>query len=274
LDPNADPDDTTVDDSPSAIHQILERELSVIPDLETLTQDSSRQREIIRSLRSFREHRGLSQEDVGKAMRTGQPSIARLESGEIDPKISTLARYARALGLVLDWVVRPDLHDLQAAAALEAKIEERVSTDQVRDELGNAFVYALGSPAGDTSAPGKGTEADLLHFEADDDVVYLPIFTRVDLMRTALLNNPDWQTLSILEISGGDLMANVDDDVALAINPWTDIQCVLPSRLSTGSTVDVQIEEFRRQLRQLDISAITLTEPPKAAQAESVLEGL
>ena len=34
-------------------------------------------------------------------MGTTQPALARLERGEIDPKLSTLERYAEALGLTI-----------------------------------------------------------------------------------------------------------------------------------------------------------------------------
>lgn len=36
-------------------------------------------------------------------MGTSQSAVARLESGDVDPKASTLARYAAALGRRIEW---------------------------------------------------------------------------------------------------------------------------------------------------------------------------
>lgn len=46
---------------------------------------------------------GLSQTDVAARMGTSQSSVARLESGQSDVRMSTLERYAAAIGHVLDW---------------------------------------------------------------------------------------------------------------------------------------------------------------------------
>jgi predicted transcriptional regulator len=40
-------------------------------------------------------------------MGTTQSAVARLESGELDARLSTLERYAAALGRTVDWQVRP-----------------------------------------------------------------------------------------------------------------------------------------------------------------------
>lgn len=46
---------------------------------------------------------GLSQTEVAARMGTSQSAVARLESGDGDVRLSTLARYAAAIGVELKW---------------------------------------------------------------------------------------------------------------------------------------------------------------------------
>ncbi len=46
---------------------------------------------------------GITQTEAAVLMRTSQSSIARLESGEHDVRVSTLERYAAALGCILSF---------------------------------------------------------------------------------------------------------------------------------------------------------------------------
>jgi transcriptional regulator with XRE-family HTH domain len=55
------------------------------------------------ALSSKRMELGLSQTEVAARMGTSQSAVARLESGEADLRLSTLERYAAALGQRLDW---------------------------------------------------------------------------------------------------------------------------------------------------------------------------
>ena len=121
--------------------------------------------------------------------------------------------------------------------AIESALRAEAQSDpehRVREAVRSADIYVLGQPAGDTSVPGEGTEGDLLHFTRDDDagaeVDLLPVFTNLTTMREALIRNPEWQTLSVLQISGGALLDNVDDDVTIVINPWTDLEYQLLPR--------------------------------------------
>jgi hypothetical protein len=40
----------------------------------------------------------------------------------------------------------------------------------------------------------------------------------------------------VLEVDGDALLTNIDEDVAVVINPWTDQEFLLPSRLAAGRT--------------------------------------
>lgn len=53
---------------------------------------------LIQALRTLRQRLGLTQERLAEEMVVSGPEIARLERKTIDPKMSTLIRYAHALG--------------------------------------------------------------------------------------------------------------------------------------------------------------------------------
>lgn len=55
-------------------------------------------RELMRALARARQQRGFSQSQVAARMRTSQPAIAKIETGEIDVRASTIDRYAAAIG--------------------------------------------------------------------------------------------------------------------------------------------------------------------------------
>lgn len=63
---------------------------------------AGRRRELVKSLAQQRVEMGLSQTEVAARMGTSQSAVARLEGGEADPRLSTLERYAAALGGQLD----------------------------------------------------------------------------------------------------------------------------------------------------------------------------
>jgi transcriptional regulator with XRE-family HTH domain len=71
-------------------------------------QDSSgRRRELIDELVRARRESELSQTEIAARMGTSQSAVARLESGGLDARLSTLERYAAALGHTVDWRIRP-----------------------------------------------------------------------------------------------------------------------------------------------------------------------
>jgi predicted transcriptional regulator len=68
---------------------------------------AGRRRELIAELVRARRESDLSQTELAARMGTTQSAVARLESGELDARLSTLERYAAALGRAVDWQVRP-----------------------------------------------------------------------------------------------------------------------------------------------------------------------
>ena len=64
---------------------------------------AGQRRTLAAALSAKRVELGLSQTEVAARMKTSQSAVARLESGEADLRLSTLERYAAALGQRLDW---------------------------------------------------------------------------------------------------------------------------------------------------------------------------
>jgi transcriptional regulator with XRE-family HTH domain len=65
-----------------------------------------RRRALMSELVAVRKERGLSQTEIAAQMGTSQSAVARLERGDVDVRLSTLERYAAALGQRVDWQVR------------------------------------------------------------------------------------------------------------------------------------------------------------------------
>ena len=68
---------------------------------------AARRRALIAELTEVRRVSGASQTEVAARMGTSQSAVARLESGEWDARLSTIERYAAAVGSTVDWQVRP-----------------------------------------------------------------------------------------------------------------------------------------------------------------------
>jgi hypothetical protein len=118
------------------------------------------------------------------------------------------------------------LQESQLSILLEHPTASDLDPNKVRTAFERSHLLTLGAPV---EPPSEGS--DLLHFTIDDkgtEKVLLPTFTSVVALRQALLLNQDWQTLSVLEIDGGELLPNVDADVTVVVDPWTPLEYFLP----------------------------------------------
>ena len=64
-------------------------------------------RALVRDLVTVRERGGMTQADVARAMGTDQASVSRFESGHSDAHLSTVRRYAKAVGAHIRHEVVP-----------------------------------------------------------------------------------------------------------------------------------------------------------------------
>jgi ribosome-binding protein aMBF1 (putative translation factor) len=80
-------------------------ELPLLPGFRemALRRMSEQRRRLVADLTAQRRSAGLSQTEVAARMGTSQSAVARLETGEADVRVSTLERYAAAIGSQLAW---------------------------------------------------------------------------------------------------------------------------------------------------------------------------
>jgi predicted transcriptional regulator len=74
-------------------------DLPILPGFREMAQ---RRRDLLAQLVEHRQASGLSQAEVAERMGTSQPAVARLEAGSVDVRLSTLERYAAAVGRRLE----------------------------------------------------------------------------------------------------------------------------------------------------------------------------
>lgn len=84
---------------------MLAEEKASDPDFSKLYEAALKRRQLLRRLVEVREKEGLSQADLAKRLDISQPSIWQLEN-QGDAKLSTLQRYAEALGQDIDFKLK------------------------------------------------------------------------------------------------------------------------------------------------------------------------
>ncbi len=78
----------------------MKRRESLFPGFREL---SARRADLVAGLAAERRRQGLSQTVVAARMGTSQSAVARLEAGDVDVRVSTIERYAAAIGATLEW---------------------------------------------------------------------------------------------------------------------------------------------------------------------------
>jgi len=89
-------------------------ELPLLPGFRemALRRMSEQRRQLVADLTAQRRSAGMSQTEVAARMGTSQSAVARLETGEADVRVSTLERYAAAIGSQLAWQAQADQPEL------------------------------------------------------------------------------------------------------------------------------------------------------------------
>ncbi len=99
------------------LDEIMARGTAENPEFPQLVDAALERRRLLRTLAYEREQLGLSQSEVAAMMGTSQPAVARLESGEVDARVSTIERFAAALGRRIEYRVTARRRTRRAAGA-------------------------------------------------------------------------------------------------------------------------------------------------------------
>lgn len=76
------------------------------PEFPALVDAHLERRRLQRALANKRRELGLTQAAVAARMETSQSAVARIEAGDVDAKMSTLQRYAIAIGHEIEFSLR------------------------------------------------------------------------------------------------------------------------------------------------------------------------
>lgn len=92
---------------PDALDELIAERTARNPAFPKLVEAAARRRALLRELGGVRERGGRSQTAVAAEMKTSQSSVARLEGSADDARLSTIDRYAEALGFRIQWHLLP-----------------------------------------------------------------------------------------------------------------------------------------------------------------------
>ena len=88
------------------LDEIVDESTKKNPRFPEMLEAAQERRRLLHELAARREKAGITQKDVAAAMKTSQSAVARMERGEIDAKLSTVDRYAAAIGQRLEWRIK------------------------------------------------------------------------------------------------------------------------------------------------------------------------
>ena len=98
-------------------------------------------RALLRSLVALRKEQGLKQKDIAERLGISQASVASFERYDNDPKLSTVRRYAHAVGALVAHAVELDCGQLETAEHdLIVTMTPVVNTTLITPNLGQRAV--------------------------------------------------------------------------------------------------------------------------------------
>lgn len=89
--------------------QALGLDLGTPSDASAVDMEEARHR-LVDELVQIRKARGLSMQDVADELQISRQAVSKIERASRDPRISTLIRYAMAIGAHISFDARPEEH--------------------------------------------------------------------------------------------------------------------------------------------------------------------
>ena len=85
------------------VEEMIEELTKKDPEFPVLMEEARQRRALLHDLAATRARTRISQKTIAQRIKTSQPAIARLETGGVDPRLSTLQRYAASVGKRIEW---------------------------------------------------------------------------------------------------------------------------------------------------------------------------
>ncbi len=87
------------------LDEMIEESTKRNPEFLSLMEEARQRRALLDTLADIRNGARISQSTIAKRIKTSQPAIARLEAGTVDPRLSTIQRYAASVGKRIEWTL-------------------------------------------------------------------------------------------------------------------------------------------------------------------------
>jgi DNA-binding transcriptional regulator YiaG len=94
---------TNTDNDTDFLAEIVEERSASNPEFAAMVDEAYRRRLLLRQIAEARKAAHLTRTVVAARMGTSEAAVARLEGAAVDPKASTLERFAAAVGKRIHW---------------------------------------------------------------------------------------------------------------------------------------------------------------------------
>ncbi len=91
------------DEGPDELEELIAEFTAKDPNFPFMVDEALERRRLMHTLIQERRRQRITQKILAARMETKQSTLARMEQGQRDPRISTLQRYAASLGKRITW---------------------------------------------------------------------------------------------------------------------------------------------------------------------------